>query len=807
MKKFTSLLLLLLTMFLWGGVDVVAQTFEVSGAPSNGQWAENTHWYTIKLKEQINSPSFNYLSTDADCVDEAGCLKFAATSASSVGAYWCVVASGDGGYKFYNYASGPTKVLGIFDYGNGASEGGQARAKMYDVNETTGQYTTFYSVVPDYKPEGDKLTSAFHISKDGNNYLNNRGSFLSFWNSNGAVASNCSGSAFVFEDVATDGDDFKSCLEQSYDNFVGIINGFKTTYEAHAGKMFCFSQESLNTLPSTEGQKPTDVTALKGAVENLSSAIVQFEKSRIMPEVGKQYALKTVQYGDDKYLYGPLTISESEQLHGEQLAKQRDCWILEAGSASGLYRLKNVATGLYVNGESVTEGSQPYKVSLTPTDFVLFPNDGDRYGTAKIGKYSRFLNFHIDGSNNLVSWETAKASSWYFEEVSDEQFASLQSENADVLSAVSVARLLPVKTDAVSSNLDAYNATHSTESAEAFVKAVELSTYVRIKNRQTNLGLGVLADFSHANCNDWSMGDADLIWKLQPIDDKGTLKLKLLHLNTQKYLGPVGTNNPHSDAPMRADLTSGATWSFTPINTNYFTLRDGANGVMNCEDGANKGKINQWNNGVNNNQTQWTVEVAENIEVALTKVGEHTYATTFLPFPVSAVSEGVKAYTGSYDADQKLVTLKETTAIPGNTGVVLMGETAAATTATLTIGGNATMTEKNAFDGTTTAIALDDNNRSNYLVLGRKSGAESEIGFFKPLASEIPANRAYITNVNGSGISSVSVNFGTVEGIGSVVTETAEDANSPIFDLSGRRVMHTVKGGLYIRNGKKFLVK
>ena len=138
-----------------------------------------------------------------------------------------------------------------------------------------------------------------------------------------------------------------------------------------------------------------------------------------------------------------------------------------------------------------------------------------------------------------------------------------------------------------------------------------------------------------------------------------------------------------------------------------------------------------------------------------------------------------------------------------------MGETASATTATLTIGGNATMTEgeKNAFEGTTTAIALDDNNRSNYLVLGRKSGADSEIGFFKPLVPQIPANRAYIKNDKGSTISSVSVNFGTVEGIGSVVTETAEDANSPIFDLSGRRVMHTVKGGLYIRNGKKFLVK
>ena len=806
MKKFTSLLLLLLTMFLWGGVDVVAQTFTVSEAPSNGQWAENTHWYTIKLKEQTNSPSFNYLSTDADCVDENGFLKFTATSASSVGAYWCVVASGDGGYKFYNYALGPTKVLGIFDNGNGAAEGGQARAKMYDVNETTGLYTAFYSVVPGYKPDGDKLTSAFRISKDGNNYLNNRDSFLSFWNSNGAVASNCSGSAFVFEDVATDGDDFKSCLEQSYDKYVGIINGFKTTYEAHAGKMFCFSQESLNGLPSVEGQKPTEVAALKDAVENLSSAIVQFEKSRIMPEVGKQYALKTVQYGDDKYLYGPLTISEPKQLHGEQLTKQRDCWILEAGSVSGLYRLKNAATGLYVNGESITDRSQPYKVSLTPTDFVLFPNDGNRYGTAKIGKCSRYFNLHIDGSNNLVSWETAAASSWYFEEVSDEQFASLESENADVLSAVSVARILPVKTDAVSSNLNAYNETHSIESAEAFVNAVEASTYIRLKNVGRGKALGVSDDASYPHGKTWSLSDAGLIWKIDVVDDKGVRKMKMHHLNTNKYLGTVwNMDGVATGANMKNNLTDGATWSFTPKDS-HFILRDGSNAVMNCEANDN---INRWDKGVaeSPNNVSWDVTVAENVQLTLNEVNGKFYATTYLPFPVSAV-EGAKAYVGTFNDAHTAITLTEKAEIPANEGVVLISDDAAAT-ATLTIGGNAVKEGTNAFSGTNTEITLSDEDRGKYRVLGPKVSDATGIGFFKPSNSvlSIPANRAFVDATSTSTASSVSVNFGTVEGLGSIVTETSEDANSPIYDLSGRRVMHTVKGGLYIRNGKKFLVK
>ena len=33
------------------------------------------------------------------------------------------------------------------------------------------------------------------------------------------------------------------------------------------------------------------------------------------------------------------------------------------------------------------------------------------------------------------------------------------------------------------------------------------------------------------------------------------------------------------------------------------------------------------------------------------------------------------------------------------------------------------------------------------------------------------------------------------------------NVNAPIFDLTGRRVVKAVKGGLYIQNGKKVIVK
>ena len=47
---------------------------------------------------------------------------------------------------------------------------------------------------------------------------------------------------------------------------------------------------------------------------------------------------------------------------------------------------------------------------------------------------------------------------------------------------------------------------------------------------------------------------------------------------------------------------------------------------------------------------------------------------------------------------------------------------------------------------------------------------------------------------------------GGVTGIENVMVEAAH-ANAPIYDLTGRRVMKAVKGGLYIQSGKKFIAQ
>ena len=48
---------------------------------------------------------------------------------------------------------------------------------------------------------------------------------------------------------------------------------------------------------------------------------------------------------------------------------------------------------------------------------------------------------------------------------------------------------------------------------------------------------------------------------------------------------------------------------------------------------------------------------------------------------------------------------------------------------------------------------------------------------------------------------------GNTTGIEESIVAPTFNANAPIYDLSGRRVMNTAKGGIYIQNGKKFIVK
>lgn len=220
--------------------------------------------------------------------------------------------------------------------------------------------------------------------------------------------------------------------------------------------------------------------------------------------------------------------------------------------------------------------------------------------------------------------------------------------------------------------------------------------------------------------------------------------------------------------------------------TNYSYIHGGDNGE----------RMVGWE--ANSDASRWYVIPATDVEIDMTTQGDKKYASAYLPFGVSNVA-GATAYTGALNAEKNAIDMTATTAVPANTGFVLVGTE---DKATLTIG-KADAIEGNALTGTNTGIAFAEATpKANYLVFGVNNGT---VGFYTPgNVPAIPANKAYI---NASAVSNgaISLNFGnTVTGINAATINNGEN-NAPIYDLSGRRVWAPVKGGLYIQNGKKLV--
>ena len=209
-----------------------------------------------------------------------------------------------------------------------------------------------------------------------------------------------------------------------------------------------------------------------------------------------------------------------------------------------------------------------------------------------------------------------------------------------------------------------------------------------------------------------------------------------------------------------------------------------------------------WDAGEINSPSRWYVIPATDVEIDMTAQGDKKYASAYLPFGVSNVA-GATAYTGALNTEKNAIDMTATTAVPANTGFVLVGTE---DKATLTIGEAAAIEGDNALIGTNTGIQLtsgENDNHASYLVFGVNNGT---VGFYKPASTltSIAANKAYI---NASAVSNgaISLNFGnTVTGINAATINNGEN-NAPIYDLSGRRVWAPVKGGLYIQNGKKLV--
>lgn len=234
--------------------------------------------------------------------------------------------------------------------------------------------------------------------------------------------------------------------------------------------------------------------------------------------------------------------------------------------------------------------------------------------------------------------------------------------------------------------------------------------------------------------------------------------------------------------------------------------KDGnANFIINKNGTYNAISMQQWNTA--NNTTAFKLEEVPYSNTVTFNVvsdveGVSNLATFSAPF-ATVVPANVTAYYVS-TVDNTKATMKAIEAgkaIPAGAGVILTsitGDEATMIPATTETAAELTGNKLGNSAGVAKTIAADDH---AYIL----SAVEGQTAFYKGQeGSTLGMNKAYLTLASAE--QAISMNFGgNVTGINQIVN--AEQNNALVYDLTGRRVVRTVKGGLYIKGGNKFIAR
>lgn len=802
MKKFTFFLSLLLAFV---GVTASAQdAFVASNAPSNGNWAPDTKWYKMSL-------SGNHLS--AYNTDHNGSLLDNSATAEGAGAYWCVVGDETNGYKFYNRAAGPNKVFGIVSvFTNDYND--VTRASFYTsetVPASSEVGTTF-----DLGLYSGTTSNEYHVKLHGagNYYWNKRGKYLGYWNS--SAATSVDGSKVKFSAVelseveAADNasaEAFKTALSEKITAAKALLDDSKVGY---------YSQAAID-----KAQAVLDATASTAA----DYYFAKIELKPNAPKAGVLYRIKSANsaFKTTKVIYHD---GATPKWGNEDVTNASQYWFIEP-YGSFCYKLQAIDSKLYLNSAS--------QLSATP-NYVEIASTPGLVNIRVLGASMLHALGHNGGKGNegnLTAYEEAAQifgqesgpSSWTIveatldeakqmrvsEEGTPEEYeggllvGTFDARKAKDFNKISSSATMADVLNLVNTDLP----TSVTIDENKYYRLVCVSPKTGNKDVNENLSDVTYTTLTRGTNNvvtaPFSKGNVDQIWKFEKTDGGYYLK----NMNGNGYLNNVRQGNT------RASLVNTPSDKFEIMEGSVSTQKAlHVVGVKytaclfaeNHPNEPTKGDpyaVCGWYEGpdYSNGAWAWKFVEADDIEVALNTLGNKSYATAYLPFGVSAVS-GAKAYTAAEPANGQTV-MTETANFAKETGVLLVSDEAA-DKAVLTIGDVEGATNTSALKGTLLAKDITGA-QAKYLVFGKNKANETEVGFFEPstTVTSIPANRAFFADAEGSAI---ALNFGNVTAVNNVVAGNA-NANAPIFDLSGRRVVKAVKGGLYIQNGKKYIVK
>lgn len=775
MKKITFLLSLVFAFF-WGGITASAQVdeFKTSEAPSSGEWAPNTTWYKMSLRKKY---------VTAFSADAGGNLYAKETAvANGEVALWCIVGDAENGYKLYNMFAGPNKPMTLTNMAND----GAGRAQLVEGEGTLLNIKT--TVDKDKKRVEGFFIKPFDTE---NQWVNERGGYFSNWVSGAGLGD--AGSAIRFyavadvgADIAKGFTDLKSTLKSNIEKAESLKGeglGYYLQSKIDAAK---------SVAENTEAKTADVLNAINALTPNQPQAGVLYRIVSAYPGFETQQNVKKGVYTYGAGLYWA----------DEDTKNPTQYWMFEPVNA-GFFYLKNAITHNYVYAaNSMSEGKDRMVEISWPVNDAGVPVANLRTGIdspfhalghqSGAGKGSSLTGYGNFGT------ETGGASAWYIIPASLNDVHSITGE--------AVAGLFPAtgekqvglyeksEVDALALACNDFAAVADPKEAVTIFEGLSLpkalafsvDKYYRFVNVGTSASKGYDVTLGvkdgKAFCSKGNKENIDFVWQVIPTTGG---KHYIKNANGKTYLQSVQNGQTAQTALGEKE--------------NAYELRKASAGVFKLYSGSvypAQVETNDQNtfylNGWDGENAKWKVFEIESVEIPLHAADTKSYATTYLPFSVSAAA-GAELYTGELNGNVMNLT-KSHTGVAAEQGIVLVGESSA-TKAVLTIGeGKAT---GKGLVGTLTPKAVE---ASSVLTLG-KSG--SEVGFFAFTGTQIGANKAYITKPAGA--SAVMINFGEVTGIENAVAP--ETANAPLYDLSGRRVVKAVKGGLYIQNGKKFIAR
>ena len=197
----------------------------------------------------------------------------------------------------------------------------------------------------------------------------------------------------------------------------------------------------------------------------------------------------------------------------------------------------------------------------------------------------------------------------------------------------------------------------------------------------------------------------------------------------------------------------------------------------------------------------WTAQLNPTADVALNSDGEGNYWATYYSGAGNTADVGTTVYTAKLSGDKSKVELTEVAdrVIPAGNAVVLKS-TAEFATMTHTPAAAGTLSGNDLL-GTTTAIATP---ADTYMLVKGGSG----VGFYLWEGTDIPAGRGYLTIAGGGGVKAFYPLSGDEGTTAIEMAEIAEEArDAALYDLSGRRVQSNPRSGIYVKNGKKIIIK